>query len=104
MKKNKPPVKKARIARSHLSYIPAAAELRDLILKMEGVTKVAAGIINQCGNSDRKRVKIAEVSGAILLKVRGSIAIQEVRVYVADRQKAKRAIEESARAAGFLVK
>ena len=104
MERNKAPVRKARIARSHLSYIPAAAEIRDLILKMEGVTKVAAGIINRCGNSDRKRVKIVEVSGAILLKVRGSTAIQEVRVYAKNPKNAKLAIERAARESGFLVK
>ena len=92
---------KARLAPSHKTYIPVAAEFRDFARKIPGVTCVSAGIIRAGLSPAPIRVKIVDESGCILLKVRGATSIQEMRVYTSDIQNVRTTIAREVRNKGY---
>lgn len=93
--------RRTKLTNTHTTYIPAAYELREYIRRFGEVTRIAAGIIRPGLHAVPKRVKIVDDSGAVLLKVRGSTSLQEIRIYTTDRQKTKLAIARGARDLGF---
>ncbi|MFZ2226367.1 MAG: DUF2103 domain-containing protein [Candidatus Moraniibacteriota bacterium] len=65
----------------HTTVIDAAQKIVDLAQKMPEVKKVVAGYITSGIRGGKQHVKIEGMVGGLLLKVRGSTCIQEVRVY-----------------------
>src|SRR3989344_7780375 len=92
---------KARLAPSHKTYIPVADNFRVFARKIPGVTCVSAGIIKAGLSPAPIRVKIVDESGCILLKVRGPVCIQEVRVYTSNMQEVRTTIAREVRNRGY---
>lgn len=92
---------RVRLSRTHTTYIPVAYEFREVARLLPDVTAVSAGIIKAGLSAAPIRVKIADESGVILLKVRGPTSIQEVRVYSRDIQATKLALARAVRDRGY---
>lgn len=68
---------------THSSYTKMAGDLVRELVQYPEVKKISAGIIktnlpNLRGN---KRIKIVDEGACLLLRIRGNISMQEVRVY-----------------------
>lgn len=73
----------AKFSASHTTIIPAAEKLLSQLIKHPHVKKISLGIIRRARVSPG--VKIISLNPTTLLAtVRGSTAIQEIRVYVSD--------------------
>lgn len=84
---------------SHTTVCELAAEVIDIIVKLPEVTGYSPGVL-QSGKSvtgGTHRVKIGTFAGGILLKVRQSRSVQEVRVFTVDGQAATVAIARGLR-------
>lgn len=68
---------------THSTYIELADKIRTVIvLKTRGIRKLSAGLIKPAGASGRQFVRLSNESPTcLLLEVRGSTAVQEMRVY-----------------------
>ena len=84
MGKGKPQPPKARLSRDHQTYIPLAKTIRDKARGMEGITMISSGLITGGVRPAEQRVKICTETGCILLVVRGTTAVQELRIYSHD--------------------
>ena len=67
----------------HTSFIAMAGELVMQLEKDQAIEKISAGIIktNLPNVQGRNRIKILDDGACLLLRVRGNISQQEVRVY-----------------------
>ncbi len=83
---------------NHTTLIPAAAIVCDIAHACPSVTKISPGFIKAGLHSahGKRRVKITDSEGSILLSVRDNTSHQEVRVYTSDMQAAKLAIARGA--------
>ncbi|MDO8664610.1 MAG: DUF2103 domain-containing protein [Candidatus Liptonbacteria bacterium] len=88
---------------NHTTLIPAAATLCDIANACPNVTKISPSFITSgIGSAQgKRRVKIIEDGGNILLSVRDNTSHQEVRVYVSNMHAAKFAIACGARNANL---
>ena len=77
----------------HTTVIDAAQQVVNLAHKMPEVTKVVAGFITPGIKGGQQRIKIKEMVGGLLLVVRGSASMQEVRVYSNNIKKTQRTFE-----------
>ena len=78
----------------HTTLIDLAARVVDIADELPQVTGISAGYI-QSGNAvsgGTRKVKIGEGRGSILLTVRQSRSVQEIRVFSSDMQKTKLAL------------
>ena len=68
---------------NHTTLIPFASQICDLIAKCELVTKITPGIINSGLRpvNGKKRVKITEEDGGVLLSIRDNVCHQKVYAY-----------------------
>lgn len=71
---------KKKLSKPHSTLVPTAEKLCKYLTPHESVTRISAGVIQSIG-SGPVGVKITPESGAILLQVRCSNAVQDVRVY-----------------------
>ncbi len=94
---------RARRTNRHKTFIVLADTINDLALNTSGVTGVSAGLISPAGPGSL-RVKFIEESGSLLVKVRGPIAVQDVRIYGRDHVAIKNAIIEQLRQDKRLIK
>jgi len=78
-----------KITGSHTTVIPAAEKVIDLLQKNVGVQKISIGFIKQGIKSGRQAMKIMEMDSGLLLKMRGTASIQEIRVYTNNPEKVK---------------
>lgn len=77
---------------SHTTVIDAASGLARAVSRLECVSKISLGMIQTLKNGP-PHVKMTEISpGCLLIKVRGSRAIQELRVYASDLSAVSRMI------------
>lgn len=88
-----------KIRGTHTTFTELAAKVTDIITKLADVRGVSPGLIrNGKGfTGGANRVKIGEYSGGILLTVRQSRSIQELRVLVTTMQEAKLAVARALR-------
>ena len=75
--------KRSKLAPSHSTFIDQADRLQRFAATLDDVTKVSAGIITPAGVAP-VYVRFIHQSGALLLRVRGNNAVQDVRVYSKD--------------------
>ena len=85
-----------KITGSHTTVIPAAEKVIDLLQKTVGVQKISIGFIKQGIKSGRQAIKIMEMDSGLLLKMRGTASIQEIRVYTNNPEKVKGVLKEFA--------
>ena len=72
----------------HTTFIDLAAVVVDIAVRRPEVVKVSAGFI-QTGKGSTggsQRIKFARMNGGLLLTVRQSRSVQEVRVFTRDAQ------------------
>jgi hypothetical protein len=65
----------------HTTIIPAAENIIDLLQKNVFVDKISAGFIKHGIKSGKHSIKIMDMDSGLLLKIRGTASIQEIRVY-----------------------
>lgn len=88
-----------KIRGTHTTFIDLATEVVDLIGPLPSVTGISPGMI-QNGKGvagGTRKVKIAKWNGGVLLTVRQSRAVQEVRLLVTNSQDAMLAIARTLR-------
>ena len=84
---------------THTTLIELAARVIDIIVKLPEVTGYSPGYL-QAGKGlagGTQRVKISSFEGGLVLTIRQSRSVQEVRVYSANLQAAKLAIARKLR-------
>ena len=80
-----PPGSRKKTTKSHTTAIPAAERLLKELNRMAEVDKIALGIIKPKLRAGPRRLKIMTTSDKVLLlKVRDTNSLQEVRVYTKD--------------------
>ncbi|MFA7209221.1 MAG: DUF2103 domain-containing protein [Parcubacteria group bacterium] len=70
-----------KIGGRHTTVIDAARPIIDFLLKDPGVSNIAIGHIKMGIKAGPQRVKIKEETGCLLIKIRGSASVQEIRVF-----------------------
>lgn len=70
-----------KIGGRHTTVIDAARPIIDFLLKDPGVSNITIGHIKMGIKAGPQRVKITEETGCLLIKIRGSASIQEIRVF-----------------------
>ena len=80
----------------HTTVIPAAEGIVDFLEKNSTVRKIVVGFIKQGIKGGRHAVKIIQMDSGLLLKVRGTASIQEIRVYTKDRHVVQKRLIEYA--------
>jgi len=87
----------------HTTLIDLAARVVDLIKGLDHISGIAPGHI-QNGKGvagGMRKVKIGDIGGGVLLTVRQSRSVQQVRVYTCDIQATKLAIAQRLRSDGI---
>ena len=87
----------------HTTLIDLAAKVVDIADELPKVTGISAGYI-QSGNAvsgGTRKVKIGEGKGSILLTVRQSRSVQEIRVFSPDVEKTRLALARALRDQGI---
>lgn len=75
-----------KITGSHTTVIPAAEKIVDFLQRQGEVNKISVGFIVHGIKSGKHTVKVMETDTGLLLKVRGSASIQEIRVYTKNKE------------------
>lgn len=78
----------------HTTVIDASKPVVDYFLKHSEVTSVVAGHLKMGVKTGMQRIKIMEESGCLLVKVRGTASIQEIRVFSKNLEQVKRDAKE----------
>ena len=80
---------------NHTTIIDAAIEVVKYVQSLEQVSRVSPGFIKSgLKGGVQHRIKIAEEKGSLLLKVRGGLSFQEIRVYTSCPEAVRKMIEE----------
>jgi hypothetical protein len=82
-----------KIGGKHTTIIDAAGKIIDFLSKEDNVIKITTGAIKMRLRPARHSLKISIETGCLLLKVRGSASIQEIRVFSQNLTAVKDAIE-----------
>jgi len=95
-----------RQTNSHHTYIELAEKIRrNVVLKTKGIQKLSCGIIKYAGSTGHQFVKLTDESPTcLLLEVRGSLAVQEMRVYSRALRDVKLAIARKLRDDGIRIR
>ena len=70
---------------SHTTVIPLAEKVCDLACSLPQVSKIIPSFIKSGLKTGKRRVKIIDLNGNILLSIRDNMAHQEVIVYIKRR-------------------
>ena len=81
---------------NHTTVIDAAIDVIRYVQSLDQVSRISPGFI-QSGlkGSVKHRIKIIREQGSLLLKVRGGISIQEIRVYTSYPENVQKMIEKN---------
>lgn len=83
---------------THTTLSDLGARVVDIVQSIDGVTGIAPGfLVSNAGVTTKPRVKITDLDGGILLTVRQSRSLQEIRVYTRDVQSTRLAISRALR-------
>lgn len=78
----------------HTTLIDASQPIVDYLMRHHMVSNIIAGHITMRLKTAPHRLKIMEESGCLLLKVRGTASIQEIRVFAPDLNYVKEDLEK----------
>lgn len=89
----------------HTTLIDPAVILADAVNHQPEVTRIVAGFItpSKGGGASTQRVKIVDCPGGVLLTIRQSGTVQEVRIITKDPQATKLAVARAARNRGMQI-
>lgn len=93
-----------KITGSHSTIIPAAERLVDFLQKINEIDKISIGFIKQGIKSGKHSIKIMELDSGLLLKVRGSASIQEIRIYAKNKKNVENSVKEFAQKYQYMCK
>jgi len=93
-----------KITGSHSTIIPAAERLVDFLQKINEIDKISIGFIKQGIKSGKHSIKIMELDSGLLLKVRGSASIQEIRIYAKNKKNVENSVKEFAQKYRYMCK
>lgn len=84
---------------THTTYSDLAARVADIAVRLEEVKGVSPGVLqNGTGSSGgTQKVKFCDMQGFLLLTVRQSSSVQELRVYCSDIQMTRTALARALR-------
>lgn len=82
-----------KIQGRHTTVIPVAEKIIDLLNKNPEVKKISVGFIKHGIKSGRHAIKITDLESGLLLKIRGTASIQEIRVYTEANKEIKNLLE-----------
>lgn len=84
---------------THTTLIDLAAKVADIIERLDQVTGISCGVVEtgKGAAGGTQKVKIVKMLGGVLLTVRQSRSVQEVRVYGHDVQKTMEAVARGLR-------
>jgi hypothetical protein len=83
-----------KIGGRHTTLIDAAKPVVDFLLKHPEANSVVVGYITMRLRTAPQRIKIMEESGCLLLKIRGTASLQEVRVFSKNLEKIRQSLED----------
>jgi len=83
-----------KITGSHTTVIPAAEKVVDFLQRHNDVNKISVGFIVHGIKSAKHTIKVMKTDTGLLLKVRGSASIQEIRVYTKNKEVVISSIKE----------
>ena len=88
---------------THTTYTDLAVRVADIAVRLPDVRGVSPGVVkNGSGTSGgSQRVKFADMQGFILLTVRQSSTVQEVRVFCTNMQTTRTALARALRDQGI---
>ncbi|KND48826.1 MAG: hypothetical protein AB200_00100 [Parcubacteria bacterium C7867-005] len=88
-----------KIRGTHTTFTDLAADVTDIICKLAEVDGVSPGLIQQGKGvaGGMRKVKIGDFAGGIILKVRQSRSVQELRVFASNVPRARLAIARALR-------
>lgn len=78
-----------KIKGRHTTIIPAAEKIVDTLSKNPTVKKISVGFIKHGIKSGKHAIKVSEMESGLLLKIRGTASIQEIRVYTNEKENIK---------------
>ena len=87
-----------KIGGRHTTVIDAAKTIINFLNKNPYVSNIAIGYIKTGLKPALQRMKIKSENGCLLLKIRGTISIQEIRVFSRDLDMMQKILEEKFRA------
>ena len=93
-----------KISGKHTTVIPAAEKVVDFLNRRDIVNKISVGFIKHGIKSGRHSIKIAYMDSGLLLKIRGSASIQEIRVYTIKGEELRKILEAYAKKNKYLYK
>ena len=88
-----------KIRGTHTTLCDLATKVVDIAIRIESVTGVAPGLL-QSGKGvtgGTQKVKFADISGGLLLTIRQSRSVQELRIYCSDVQPTRTALARALR-------
>lgn len=90
---------------NHTTVTPAAGELADIASKQSEVTKISLGFIKAGLPSlaGKRRAKLTDRPGNLLLVVRDNSSTQELTIYTSDSAKTKRTLYRDGKKASIEV-
>ncbi|MFM2357803.1 MAG: hypothetical protein RJA61_540 [Candidatus Parcubacteria bacterium] len=80
-----------KITASHTTIIDEAEKIIATAQTLSEVSKISLGIIKQIGSGKRKII-FSEIPAGFLIRVRGSVTMQELRVFSSDKAKTREAL------------
>lgn len=92
-----------RFGGNHTTVIDTAAEIIDMICSREDVTTISPGVLKMNDGHGERRVKITDIRGGLLLTIRQTSSVQEVRVFTNSIHDVKFAIACGARDRGIRI-
>ncbi len=89
---------------NHTTLVPLAASACDFAHQCAAVTKISPGFIKAgLGSTGKRRVKITEQNGYLLLSIRDTSSHQEVHIYTTDVVAAQKAIAQGLQSLGIAI-
>lgn len=80
-----------KITASHTTIIDEAEAIVNKAQTLSEASKISLGIIKQIGSGKRK-ITFSEIPAGFLVKVRGSVTMQELRVFTSNKAKTREAL------------
>ncbi len=81
-----------KITGSHTTVIPAGEKVVDFLQKEKDVNKISIGFIKHGIRGGKHSIKTMEMDSGLLLKIRGTASIQEIRVYTTQSENVKNSL------------
>jgi hypothetical protein len=83
-----------KIKGRHTTVIPVVEKLIDSLEKCVAVQKISVGFIKQGIKNGKHAIKVMEMDSGLLLKVRGTASIQEIRVYASQKEEIQEMLKQ----------